>query len=250
MGDVLVLCYHAVSDDWNDALAVTPALLREQLKSVLRSGSKPERLTDALGAQSTGRRFVVTFDDAFASVYDNGYGVLRDLGIPGTVFAPTSFVSSGRPLAWEGLDDTTDLGELRPMSWEQLRELADDGWEVGSHTRTHPRLTQIDAAARADELQVSMAECEEMLRRPCRSIAYPHGDVDASVVEATRRAGYDVGVILGTSASGPRGLVYPRVGVYRHDSLGRFRLKTARMSRSRPAVEVLRFARRAGRALK
>ena len=33
------------------------------------------------------------------------------------------------------------------MSWEELGELVEEGWEIGSHTRTHPRLPTLDAPA-------------------------------------------------------------------------------------------------------
>ena len=35
------------------------------------------------------------------------------------------------------------------MSWAELRTLADAGWEIGSHTVTHPHLTQLDDATLA-----------------------------------------------------------------------------------------------------
>ena len=36
--------------------------------------------------------------------------------------------------------DSPHAGELTPMSWDELGELSELGWELGSHTRTHPRL--------------------------------------------------------------------------------------------------------------
>ena len=50
-------------------------------------------------------------------------------------------------MAWPGIDQW--LGgpheaELMPMSWDELRRLAEAGWEIGSHSRTHPMLTQLD----------------------------------------------------------------------------------------------------------
>ena len=71
-----------------------------------------------------------------------------------------------------------------------LAELADAGWEVGSHTRSHPRLPQVDDAALARELGDSRELIAERLGRPCESIAYPYGDFDERVVRATAAAGY------------------------------------------------------------
>jgi peptidoglycan/xylan/chitin deacetylase (PgdA/CDA1 family) len=247
---VLTLCYHAVDDGWDDALAVTTARLDEQLRWALARGYRPARLTDAVRGAAPPRSLVVTFDDAFASVFDHAYPVLARLGIPATVFVPTALVTRGELLAWEGIGPAAGDAYLRPMSWDQLRLLAAEGWEIGSHTRSHPHLTQIAAAARADELEGSRADCEAHIGTPCTSVAYPYGDVDATVVEATRRAGYAVGTILGRSAPGPRALVWPRVGVYRDDSLGRVRLKSVRLLRTRAgmaAISAVRSRRRASR---
>ena len=84
------------------------------------------------------------------------------------------------------------------MTWDRARRSSQDaGWEVGSHTRSHPRLSQVeDDAELADELEGSRRVCEERLGRPCQSIAYPYGDHDERVVAAAGRAGYRYGLTL------------------------------------------------------
>jgi peptidoglycan/xylan/chitin deacetylase (PgdA/CDA1 family) len=113
------------------------------------------------------------------------------------------------------------------MSWEELRGLADGGWEIGSHTCSHPRLTQIDDDALERELTVSREVCAERMGRPCESIAYPYGDHDDRVVEATGRAGYSAAGTLPARVETGGPLRYPRVGVYYGDSLLRFRAKVS-----------------------
>jgi peptidoglycan/xylan/chitin deacetylase (PgdA/CDA1 family) len=67
--------------------------------------------------------------------------------------------------------------------------------------------------------------------RPCRSIAYPYGDVDARVIAAARAAGYDVGASLPKRFGSRDPLDWPRVGVYHVDDLRRFKLKVSRLTR-------------------
>src|SRR6202022_2573925 len=89
--------------------------------------------------------------------------ILSRLELPGTVFVPTDFPDSGRRLAWPGIDQWLGgphAAEPEPLSWAGLRELADLGWEVGSHTRSHPVLTEIDERALAQELEGSREACE------------------------------------------------------------------------------------------
>ena len=83
--------------------------------------------------------------------------------------------------------DTRWESELAVMGWGELARLAEVGWEIGSHTRTHPGLPRLDDEPLRDELEGSRAEVEEHLGRPCRSLAYPYGDLDGRVAERPPR---------------------------------------------------------------
>jgi peptidoglycan/xylan/chitin deacetylase (PgdA/CDA1 family) len=229
----LVLCYHAVSDQWPADLSVTAAQLRSQLELLLRRGYQPATFTDAVTSPEK-RTLAVTFDDGYLSTLERAEPVLSSLGVPGTVFVVTDFVSNGHPLRWPGIEHWCDgphEAELRGLSWADLETLAAAGWEVGSHTRTHPRLTELDDRALAEELSGSRTACERNLGRPCRSLAYPYGDVDRRVVAAAAAAGYEAAAALPARLSASRPLEYVRIGVYHPDGLGRFRLKVSPLVR-------------------
>jgi peptidoglycan/xylan/chitin deacetylase (PgdA/CDA1 family) len=232
--DVLCLCYHAVSADWPAPLAVTPARLEWQLSRLVRGGWVGATFTQAILDPPAPRTLAVTFDDAFASVIVQALPILSDLGLPATVFAPTAFISSRQPLAWDGIAHwagTAHAHELVSMDWGDLRTLADRGWEIGAHTHTHPRLTALDDRALAEELEGSRSACEAELGAPCGSIAYPYGAVDERVARAARAAGYVAGACLSSNLrAGGRHLV-PRIGVYNADDAGRFALKVNRATR-------------------
>src|SRR3954469_9471640 len=228
--DVLVLCYHALSDRWPAALSTTPARFEEQLELLLRRGYEPVTFTAAVKGVGGKPAVAVTFDDAYRSVIDLARPIMDRLRGPGTVFAPTDWGGRDEPMQWDGIDQW--LGgehehELLCMSRAQLDELAGAGWEVGSHTRSHPRLTTVDDETLGREL----TESKQALGPGCRSIAYPYGDVDARVIEAARQAGYEAGAALPKRFGSKDLLDWPRVGVYHVDDLRRFRLKTARLTR-------------------
>lgn len=247
MRDVLVLGYHAVSETWDDALAVTPAQLREQLGMLKRRGYRGIRFSDVADAPA-GRWVAVTFDDAYGSVARLAAPVLADLGFTGTVFVPTSYIGSEKPLDWPGLAEAASGlhgGDLVPASWDEIGALADAGWEVGSHTHTHPRLVELDDARLRDELETSKAVLTDRLGAPCTSVAYPYGSFDARVEVATAAAGYRVAAILDRQAGPARPYAWPRVGVYRGDSLRRYRMKVARVLRTGPGSALLLAALRA-----
>ena len=234
MVDVMVLCYHAVSPSWAASLSVTPDALERQLSWLTARGWQGTTFHEAVMAPVAPRTLAVTFDDAFSSVLDLAYPILQSLGLPATVFVPTSFVSSGKPLCWPGIDvwaGTPDAVELGCLSWDALGQLAQEGWEIGSHTCTHPHLTAIGADVVRAELAQSRAEVSEHLGGDCLSIAYPYGDVDHRVAEAAADAGYRVGASMSSHLAQLGSLRWPRLGIYHVDGFDRFRLKTTRPMR-------------------
>jgi peptidoglycan/xylan/chitin deacetylase (PgdA/CDA1 family) len=240
MTDVLVLCYHALSERWQAELSVRPRAFERQLIHLLDAGYVGTTFESAVSSPPAERTLAVTFDDGFRSVLTLAFPVLERLGLPASVFVATAFPDSGRPLSGPGIDHWLTgphADELVPLSWGDLGILAEAGWEIGSHTRTHPRLTELDDERLAEELEGSRTACEERLGVSCRSLAYPYGAVDDRVAEAARRAGYSSGATLPGRLHPPSSLRWPRVGIYWRDREIRYRLKVS------PAVRRLRASR-------
>ena len=232
-GNALVLCYHAVSDAWPDPVAVTTAQLERQLTFLKKRGFVATTFSEAIANPPAPRTLAVTFDDGFRSVVDRGFPILERLGMPATVFVPSLYAHSPEPSFWRGknlgrwLDGPFDA-ELDGLDWEQLRRLTAAGWEVGSHTRSHPHLTKMTPAAVEEEIHLSREECEQGTGRPCLSLSYPYGDLDADVLRAASEAGYSYGASLPRRfPRRPSRLEWPRVGLYRPDGWLRFRIKTS-----------------------
>ncbi|MGH2884559.1 MAG: polysaccharide deacetylase family protein, partial [Solirubrobacteraceae bacterium] len=211
-----------------------------QVSLMVKRGWRGATFTDAVLNPPAGKVLAITFDDGFASVFERAEPILSALGVPATVFAPTSFMSEHQELRWEGIEDwchSPDAHELRCMNWEQLGALADRGWEIGSHTRTHPHLLRLSDEAVRDEFLHSYEECSEHLGRPCRSVAYPYGEVDARIAGIAAEVGYLAGACLSHSMARRGPHLWPRVGVFHDDFDLRFRLKVS------PVVRLLRASR-------
>lgn len=249
--EVLVLCYHAVSSAWPASVAVTPRALERQLTSFLRAGYRPATFADAVAGGAADKVLAVTFDDAYRSMFEQAYPILRALGIPATVFVPTAHGDGAR--SWSDIDSWLGgawEGELAGATWDQLGELSGAGWEIGSHGRSHVRLPGLDDAALAQELEGSRSDCEARLGVRCRSIAYPYGDDDARVLAAAKAAGYEAGATVSgeqvTATGPPDPMRWPRLGVDRGDRALGLRVK-AGLHRHPRAWNLVRRARRSRR---
>jgi peptidoglycan/xylan/chitin deacetylase (PgdA/CDA1 family) len=232
--DLLILCYHAVSRSWTSPLAVRPDRLEAQVRFLLRRGFAARTLAEAL-ARPSARTLVVTFDDAYRSVATEGFPVLDRLGVPASLFVPTDIVDNSGPMTdliripddWVA-DDEEDM---RAMSWEDVRRLAAAGWEVGSHTCSHPRLTQLSAGEALAELTRSRSICESRLQRACDSFAYPFGSYDEQAMRLACEAGYGRAVTLELRLLAPlrgRGpMSLPREGIYPTTNWPKFLVNTS-----------------------
>lgn len=229
--DVLVLCYHAVGPG-KTALEISPDLLERQLRWLVGRGYAGLPFSDAVAQPGRERILSVTFDDASATVTSAARPLLERLGLVGTVFVPVDSV-----------------GVPGVLGWDELADLAAGGWEIGSHTIAHRRLPTLPTAELDEELRGSRLRVEEALGRPCRSLAYPYGEVDARVVRAAADAGYEAACLVGGGSLPASALAWPRVGLSSGDGWLGFRLKVwppVRSLRATPLARPLEaLARRA-----
>jgi len=235
--ELLILCYHALSRRWSSPLAVGPDRLGAQVRFLLGRGWVAKTLAEAI-SQPARRTLVLTFDDAYHSVLSEGLPVLERLGVAATLFVPTDLADRGGLMtdvipikdAWVG-----DQKEMRGMSWEEVRRLAEAGWEIGSHTCSHPDLRALGSERVTEELRRSRSICEERLQRACHSFAYPYGFHDERTKSLVAEAGYRRAVTLELHLLTPlhgRGLLdLPREGIYPTTSWPKFLINSSRAIR-------------------
>lgn len=104
-------------------------------------------------------------------------------------------------------------GEYASVTVDQALEMDKNGTEIGSHTMTHPILTNISDERLSMELQGSRSRLEEALGRRVDQFCYPNGDTDERVRCGVERAGYRGAVtcVGGLNRSGEDQLALRRV---------------------------------------
>jgi peptidoglycan/xylan/chitin deacetylase (PgdA/CDA1 family) len=218
-------------------LAVTVAAFAQQIAALARRGYRGATFTEIARRGGDARTVAVTFDDGYRSVYDHALPILEEHGFPATVFVPTELVRGGGPLLWPGIDHWAEeptSDELEAMTAAQLRLLIAKGWEIGSHTLTHPKLPELDDEELRRQLVESKEQCAELTDVPCTSLAFPYGAVDYRVMGAAEDAGYEAAALLSSVLVRPSAFAFDRVGVYRADTMRSFRAKTSPLLRRLP----------------
>lgn len=127
----------------------------------------------------------ITFDDGSKSVYSGGLKVMRNNGVKATVFMVPGLI--GGVNEWdikngENIDEMLDLSELK--------EMCGYGIEIGAHTMTHPRLTQISPEAAFNEISLSKKNLEDLLGVSVNFFAYPYGDYSGETEKLVEKAGF------------------------------------------------------------
>ncbi len=116
---------------------------------------------------------VISFDDGTLGQDTHALPVLRKLRWPGVLNLKVNALKSKFTLP----------------PW-RVRDMLAAGWELDSHTITHPDLTHVGDAQLWQEVHGSRVDLERMFHVPVDFFCYPSGRYDAHVIAAVRRAGY------------------------------------------------------------
>jgi peptidoglycan/xylan/chitin deacetylase (PgdA/CDA1 family) len=185
---VPILLYHHVAEKTPASrYFIPPAAFEEQVRLLKHWGYTSitiSQLVEALveGAFLPARPVVISFDDGYRDVYTHAFPILERYGFVGVTYVIVGQVGVGKT-----------------MNVKELQELAGAGWEIGSHSWTHPNLRNAGVNLEREIGEARLA-LEEMLGLPILTYAYPYGLTTKNITESVIEAGYVGGAGLGISS--------------------------------------------------
>lgn len=210
--------YHAVGTtvpgDQKKLFNIQPELFKVHIESLNNNNninlvrlSVPSNMYDTTDV-------AITFDDGYRDNLYVAAPILCALNIPFTVFVTTEYVGSNDKLYL----NKNELKELNSLP----------GVTVGSHGKTHSRLTTCSNSVLLDELISSRHYLEDLLGCDVDTLSYPHGDVDKRVCDASTNAGYKLAVTShhDINLPGQNPLLLNRVNVISSDTPYSLKMKT------------------------
>jgi peptidoglycan/xylan/chitin deacetylase (PgdA/CDA1 family) len=177
-----ILLYHRIAEPpLPDSLAAryytSPADFIRQMQALKDWGYTTipiSLLVDAImkGALLPSKPVVISFDDGYESVYENAYPIMQALGFTGIMYIIVDYVGS------QGY-----------MEVSQIQEMTANGWEIGSHSMTHPHLPAIHDQINYEAGQ-SKGRLASEIGVSVETFAYPYGEIDPFVVDKVAEYGY------------------------------------------------------------
>jgi len=184
-------------------LYVSGSLFDRQLRELRSAGFtsvSPANLT--AHRDNTAKNVCLTFDDGFANVLEFGLATLARHGFRAIEYLVADRI--GGVNDWEQRE-----GEVAEtlMDAAQVKDWMAAGHEIGAHTLTHPRLSQVSVEQAREEVFASKKKLEDLFSVPIRHFCYPYGDWNPAVRDLVQAAGYETAT---TTALGVNTSATPR----------------------------------------
>lgn len=185
-----ILTYHHVGRRPRGArikgLYVSRSLFANQLAELEAAGFSTPHFESVSAAETPPSPVVfLTFDDGFRDVFENALPLMQTHKFRGIQFLVSTLI--GKTNEWQ--QKAGDVSEPL-MNEAQVREWLAAGQQIGSHTQTHPRLTQSSPSAAAEEIKASKKSLEDQFGAPIEHFCYPYGDWNERVRDLVIEAGY------------------------------------------------------------
>ena len=199
--NAVVIMYHRFGETKYPSTSVTLEQFEAHLDELKSSQYTVLPLAEILAALAEGkplpdRTVGLSIDDAFFSLYAEGWPRLKAAGFPFTLFIAT---------------DPIDQGTFGYMNWDQIREMSRAGVTIGSQTASHLHMPKADPARNREELERSNKRFEEELGRGPLLFAYPYGESSTAVQTVVRETGFKAAFGQHSGAIGGGGCHAPGV---------------------------------------
>jgi len=184
-----ILMYHSIdlSQSKEVLLTVTPEVFERQMRFLKEHNYQVitlEEVADIIKNKKKvpARAVAITFDDGYKNNYTYAFPVLKKYNFPATIFVIIN--EMGAPAG-------------NSLTWDDILSMQASGLiTIGSHTLTHPLLTELTSAERIkNEIEGSKKALEEKLGREVNTFCYPAGRFNGKIRQVVIDAGYKVAVV-------------------------------------------------------
>lgn len=191
---MIIVAFHRINDSMAEDGITCGSAKFESFCRFFRSHFRVVPLSAQVAASREGKdmggTLSITFDDGYRDNIEVAAPILRKLGLPATFFVATGFIGTEYVPFW----DRHLTRQPGWMDWNQVRQLRDQGFDIGAHTHRH-----LDLASETPEaIRADLAQCRARMRDEVQGasalFAYPFGgrdNISPASMQLVREAGFE-----------------------------------------------------------
>lgn len=171
----VALVYHHVSSETPPSTSISPQKFEEHLQYLSENHkviSLDELLKHIKNKSIPDKSVVITFDDGYRNIKENGHPLLQKYQFPYTIFV-----------------NPVDVGKGSKMTWQELRELQAEGVTIGNHFWEHRHMLDQrgfdNQESWLSEMEVLLIAAQKSLKENLgidnRYFAYPYGEFNQNL---------------------------------------------------------------------
>lgn len=176
----VVLMYHHFSNSTPKSTSISPKLFEQHLQYFQDNDFKVLKLETMLEHLDKGlpnKCVVLTADDAYKSIAENAYPLLKKYQMPLSVFVST---------------DAVDKKYKAMMTWQQMRDIQGEIMQFYNHTKTHKHLLELDKTQVKTQITYVQNRLKQELGVKAKILAYPYGEASLQILKQVEGLGYVV----------------------------------------------------------
>ena len=168
MAKLPILMYHHIAANNGKDLTISVEKLEKQFKYLSDSGYRSYHFRELLTLKELpkGENIAITFDDCYVSQMELALPLLHKYNLKATFFAPLEFL---------GKIDSWNTSSLDIMTVDQLRSLNSEIVELGYHSYSHNKNSELSNDEIEDDTKRSIEFVSENELNFAPVLAYPYG---------------------------------------------------------------------------
>ncbi len=181
--EVVVFVYHRFGDSKYPSTNISLELFEKHLAFLKDNEYKVLTFSDAVDyvqnpeAPYHEKVACITIDDGYKTFINNGLPLLKKYKFPATVFINSESVGGGTY-----------------MDWAELKQIHEQGIEIGNHSDSHAYFVNIPESERIKQFKEDIQICQDAIQQhlgfTSNIFAYPYGEFDPAMKAALKSMGF------------------------------------------------------------